>query len=59
MNPGTLAREMPVTNTAELAGKTVGSNVSVKSDSASATVDNAVLTVTKTDFDVADYERQL
>ena len=51
MNPGTLAREMPVTNTAELAGKTVGSNVSVKSDSASATVDNAVLTVTKTDFD--------
>ncbi len=51
MNPGTLAREMPVTNTAELAGKTVGNNVSVKSDSASATVDNAVLTVTKTDFD--------
>ena len=51
MNPGTLAREMPVTNTATLAGKTVGSNVSVKSDSASATVDNAVLTVTKTDFD--------
>lgn len=51
MNPGTLAREMPVTNTATLAGKTVGNNVSVKSDSASATVDNAVLTVTKTDFD--------
>ena len=51
MNPGTLAREMPVTNTATLAGKTVGTNVSVKSDSASATVDNAVLTVTKTDFD--------
>lgn len=51
MNPGTLASEMPVTNTATLAGKTVGSNVSVKSDSASATVDNAVLTVTKTDFD--------
>lgn len=51
MNPGTLASKMPVTNTATLAGKTVGSNVSVKSDSASATVDNAVLTVTKTDFD--------
>lgn len=51
MNPGTLASEMPVTNTATLAGKTVGTNVSVKSDSASATVDNAVLTVTKTDFD--------
>ena len=49
MNPGTLAREMPVTNTATLAGKTVGSNVSVKSDSASATVDNAVLIVAKTD----------
>ena len=51
MNPGKLANEMPVINTATLAGKTVGSNVSVKSDSASATVDNAVLTVTKTDFD--------
>lgn len=51
MNPGTLASEMPVTNTATLAGKTVGTNVSVKSDSASATVDNAVLTVTKTDFE--------
>ena len=51
MNPGPLASEMPVTNTATLAGKTVGNNVSVKSDSASATVDNAVLTVAKTDFD--------
>ena len=51
MNPGNLATDMSVKNTATLAGKTVGSNVSVKSDSASATVDNAVLTVTKTDFD--------
>lgn len=49
MNPGTLASDMSVKNTAELAGKIVGNNVSVKSDSASATVDNAVLTVTKTD----------
>ena len=52
MNPGHLANEMPVTNTAELAGRTpVNNSVLVKNDSASATVDNAVLTVTKTDFD--------
>lgn len=52
MNPGHLANDMPVTNTAELAGKKSVSNpVLVKKDSASATVDNAVLTVTKTDFD--------
>lgn len=49
MNPGNLASDMAVTNTATLAGKIVGSQVSVKSDSASATVDNAVLTVSKTD----------
>ena len=52
MNPGDLANDMPVTNTAELAGKTpVSYPVIVKKDSASATVDNAVLTVTKTDSD--------
>lgn len=49
MNPGNLASDMAVTNTATLAGKIVGNQVSVKSDSASATVDNAVLTVSKTD----------
>ena len=49
MNPGNLARDMSVKNTATLAGKTVGNQVSVKSDSASATVHNAVLTVSKTD----------
>lgn len=49
MNPGTLASDMSVKNTAELAGKIVGNNVSVKSDSATATVNNAVLTVSKTD----------
>lgn len=52
MNPGDLANDMPVKNTAELAGKKAVSNpVLVKKDSASATVDNAVLTVTKTDVD--------
>ena len=52
MNPGDLASDMAVTNTAELAGKkSVNNSVSVQSDSASATVNNAVLTVTKTDFD--------
>ena len=52
MNPGDLANDMPVTNTAELAGKTpVSYPVIVKKDSASATVDNAVLTVAKTDSD--------
>lgn len=52
MNPGDLANDMPVTNTAELAGKKAVSNpVLVKKDSASATVDNAVLTVAKTDVD--------
>lgn len=51
MNPGTLANDMPVTNTAALAGRTVDNNVSVKKDSASATVDNAVLIVAKTDSD--------
>ena len=50
MNPGNLANDMPVTNTAALAGKTpVNNQVSVKRDSASATVNNAVLTVSKTD----------
>ena len=50
MNPGNLASNMEVTNTAALAGKkSVGSNVPVKNDSASATVHNAVLTVAKTD----------
>ena len=50
MNPGNLANDMAVTNTASLAGRTpVGNQVSVKSDSASATVHNAVLTVAKTD----------
>lgn len=49
MNPGTLANDMPVTNTAALARTTVDKNVLVKKDSASATVDNAVLTVAKTD----------
>ena len=51
MNPGGLADDdKKVTNTAALAGKTPVSNqVSVKRDSASATVNNAVLTVTKTD----------
>lgn len=49
MNPGTLANDMPVTNTAALAGTTVNNDVSVKKDSASATVDNAVLIVAKTD----------
>ena len=52
MNPGDLANDMPVTNTAELAGKTsVSYPVLVKKDSASATVDNAVLIVAKTDSD--------
>lgn len=50
MNPGNLASNMKVTNTAALAGgKPVGSNVPVKNDSASATVHNTVLTVAKTD----------
>ena len=50
MNPGDLASDKAVTNTAELAGRTsVSHEVSVKRDSASATVNNAVLTVTKTD----------
>lgn len=49
MNPGNLASDMAVKNTATLAGKIVGNQVSVKSDSASATVNNAVLTVSKTD----------
>lgn len=49
MNPGNLASDMAVTNTATLKGKIVGNNVSVKSDSATATVNNAVLTVSKTD----------
>lgn len=49
MNPGTLASDMSVKNTAELKGKIVGNQVSVKSDNASATVQNAVLTVAKTD----------
>ena len=49
MNPGNLASDMAVTNTATLAGKIVGNQVSVKSDSATATVNNAVLTVSKTD----------
>lgn len=40
MNPGNLASDMAVKNTATLAGKIVGSQVSVKSDSASATVNN-------------------
>ena len=52
MNPGDLASDMAVTNTAALAGRTpIGNHVSVKSDSASATVNNAVLTVAKTDSD--------
>ena len=51
MNPGDLANDMPVTNTAALARTIVDSNVSVKKDSASATVDNAVLIVAKTDSD--------
>lgn len=51
MNPGNLASDMAVKNTATLAGKIVGNQVSVKSDSASATVNNAVLTVSKTDSD--------
>ena len=49
MNPGNLATDMSVKNTATLAGKTVGNQVLAKSDSASATVHNAVLTVAKTD----------
>lgn len=50
MNPGNLASDMAVTNTAVLARRTsVGNNVPVKNDSASATVHNAVLTVAKTD----------
>lgn len=49
MNPGNLASDMAVTNTATLAEKIVGNQVSVKSDSATATVNNAVLTVSKTD----------
>ena len=50
MNPGNLATDMSVKNTASLAGKkSVGSDVPVKNDSASATVHNAVLTVAKTD----------
>lgn len=49
MNPGNLASDMAVKNTATLAGKIVGNQVSVKSDSATATVHNAVLTVSKTD----------
>ena len=49
MNPGNLASDMAVTNTATLTGKIVGTQVSVKSDSATATVNNAVLTVSKTD----------
>ena len=49
MNPGNLASDMAVKNTATLAGKIVGNHVSVKSDSATATVNNAVLTVSKTD----------
>lgn len=49
MNPGNLASDMAVTNTAKLTGKIVGTQVSVKSDSATATVNNAVLTVSKTD----------
>lgn len=49
MNPGNLASDMAVTNTATLTGKIVGTQVSVKSDSATATVHNAVLTVSKTD----------
>ena len=50
MNPGNLASNMEVTNTAVLAGRTpVGSHVPVKNDNASATVHNAVLTVAKTD----------
>ena len=51
MNPGDLANDMPVKNTAALEGTTVNNNVSVKKDSASATVDNAVLIVAKTDSD--------
>ena len=51
MNPGNLASDMAVTNTATLTGKIVGTQVSVKSDSATATVHNAVLTVSKTDSD--------
>ena len=51
MNPGNLASDMAVKNTATLAGKIVGNQVSVKSDSASATVNNDVLTVSKTDSD--------
>ena len=49
MNPGNLATDMSVKNTATLAGKLVGNDVTVKSDSATATVNNAVLTVSKTD----------
>lgn len=51
MNPGGLADDnKEVTNTAALEGITSVSNqVAVKRDSASATVNNAVLTVTKTD----------
>lgn len=50
MNPGNLASDMAVTNTAVLARRTsVGNHVPVKNDSASATVHNAVLTVAKTD----------
>lgn len=51
MNPGNLASDMAVKNTATLAGKIVGNQVSVKSDSATATVNNDVLTVSKTDSD--------
>ena len=51
MNPGNLASDMAVTNTATLTRKIVGTQVSVKSDSATATVNNAVLTVSKTDSD--------
>lgn len=49
MNPGNLATDMSVKNTATLAGKLVGNDVTVKNDSATATVHNAVLTVAKTD----------
>ena len=50
MNPGDLASDKEVTNTAALEGETaVNNQVAVKRDSASATVNNAVLTVTKTD----------
>lgn len=49
MNPGDLATDMSVKNTATLAGKLVGNHVTVKNDSATATVHNAVLIVAKTD----------